>query len=81
MIGYLVVEQLCQLPDNSALGLAARAEENGIVFGQDGVDYLRDNAFFIPDDAAKKLFAAAKLFDKVGAHLVLYRTRHIPARF
>ena len=46
-----------QHAENAGLGLAAKAEEEQVVLGEDAVDDLRDDRFAIADDAGEKLFA------------------------
>ena len=56
-------------------GLTAKAEEDEVVFGEDGVDDLGDDGVFVADDAGEewglRLRGGAQLCDQVVAELVL----------
>ena len=52
--GHLLVEQPGHRPEQPALCLAAKTQQDEIVTGQDGVDDLRDNRFIVTDDAREE---------------------------
>ena len=66
-----VVEQMDELPEHARLGLAAQAEEEHVVLGQDGVLHLRQDGFLVAEDAVEDRLARLELADEVAAHLVL----------
>ena len=55
--GNPFIEQVRQHAEDAGFGLAAKAEEEQVVLGEDAVDDLRDDRFAIADDAGEKLFA------------------------
>ena len=55
--GRLFVEQVDQAARDARLGLAALAEEDDVLPGEDGVLDLRDDRLFVADDAGEELFA------------------------
>ncbi len=71
MAGIFLVEQVHQAARDACLGLAALAEQDDILPGEDGVLNLRDDGLLIADDAGEYLFASAHLPHQVLAHLVL----------
>ena len=52
-----LVQQVRQHAEDARLGLAAQAEEQQVVLGEDAVDDLRDDAVAVADDAGEQLFA------------------------
>ena len=75
-----VVEQVDELAEHPRLGLAAQAEEEHVVLGEDRVADLRDHRLFVAEDAGKQRLARLELGDQVAPHLVLDRLDPIPAR-
>ncbi len=61
----LIVEQLGELANDAALGLAAQSEQDDVVFRENGVDELGNDRFVVTDDAAKKFFAALQFLDEI----------------
>jgi hypothetical protein len=72
---------LHELAEHAGLGLAAQAEEEHIVLGEDGVLDLRDHGFVVADDAGEERLAALKLADQVVPHFVLDAGDGIAAGF
>ena len=81
--GQLFVEQPGQRSEQPAFCLAAQAEQDEIVTGQDGVDDLRDNRFIVTDDAREEwcpgLLVAHPRYE-VLADLIFHRTPLDPSR-
>ena len=48
------VEQGGEGAEDARLGLAAEAEEDEVVLGEDGVDDLGDDGVFVADDAGEE---------------------------
>ena len=69
----LLVEQLDQQPRDPRLGLAALAEEDDVLAGEDRVLDLRDDRLVVADDAGQERLAAREARDEVVAHLLLDR--------
>ena len=57
--GNGVVEQVDQGADEPGLGLAAQAEQDEVVLGQDRVDELRNHGVVVADDAGEEPLAAS----------------------
>jgi len=73
--GHLLVEQLDQAAQDPALRLAAEAEQDEIVSGQNRVDELGDDRLVVPDDAGKERLAPLQLANQVVADLLPDRPR------
>ena len=67
----LVVQQVDQGADDAGLRLAALAEEDDVLAGEDRVLELRDDGVFEAEDAGEHVLALAHLVDQVAAHLLL----------
>ena len=78
--GNGLVEQVHELPEHPRLGLAAQAQEEHVVPGEDGVLDLGDDGLFVAEDVGKKRLAGPELGDQVAPHLVLDRLDPIAAR-
>ena len=57
--------------DQARLGLPAQSEKNEVVARKNGVDDLRHDGVFVPENARKQFLAALNFADQVGAELVL----------
>ena len=68
-----VVQQVDELPEHAGLGLAAEAQEQDVVLGEDRVLHLGDDGVFVPQDVGEDRLAGTDLGDEVAAHLVLDR--------
>src|SRR5206468_6558741 len=77
---HLVVEQLDQETRHPGFGLAALAQEDDVLAGEDRVLDLRQHAFLVADDAPEESRALLEPRDQVVAQLLLHRLRLIPAR-
>src|SRR5262245_33687532 len=77
--GHLGVEQLDQESRHAGLGLAALAQEDDVLAGQDRVLDLRQDALLVPDDAGEERVARPEPRDQVVSQLLLDRLRLIPA--
>ena len=75
MIGDLVVEEVDEGADEAGLGLAALAEEDDVLAGEDGVLELRDDGLFVADDAGEVVCLLLDALDEVLAHLLLHGER------
>jgi len=71
-VGETLVEQAGEGAEDAAFGLAAKAEEDEVLLGEDGVDDLRDYGVFIADDAGENGLAGLQEGDEVAAHLVFH---------
>ena len=65
------VEQRREHADQARLGLPAQAEKNEVVARKNGVDHLRHDGVFVPEDARKQFLAALDFADQVAAEFVL----------
>ena len=70
-IGMLLVQQVDERADEAGLRLAALAQEDDVLAGEDRVLELRDHRLFITEDAGKQLLAFAHLLDQIASHLLL----------
>ena len=70
--GNRVIEKFGQRAKDAALRLAAQAEEDEVVPGQNRVDDLRDDGLFVSDDAGKERGLRAEPCDQVLPDLVLH---------
>ncbi len=70
-IGISSSSKVDQGADEARLRLAALAQEDDVLAGEDGVLELRDDGFFEAVDAGEQLLAACHLADQVAAHLFL----------
>ena len=77
---HLGVEQVGQEARHARLGLAALAEEDDVLAGQDRVLDLRQHALLVTDDSREEVLALLEPCDQVVAQLLLHRLRLIPAR-
>ena len=78
--GNRVIEKFGQRAKDAALRLAAQAEQDEVVPGQNRVDDLRDDGVFVSDDAGKERGLRAEPCDQVLPDLVLHRTTLDAAR-
>src|SRR5439155_16434063 len=69
--GDALVEQRDQRTQQARLGLAALAEEDDVLAGEDGVLQLRDDAVVVAADAGEEGLAGGELADQVAAQLGL----------
>jgi hypothetical protein len=76
----LRVEQGHERAHQAGLRLAAQAEENEVVAGEQRVHQLRDHRVVVADDAGKERFAGAQLLNQVRANFLVHRpVRHVTA--
>ena len=75
-----VVEQVDQLAEHPRLGLAAQAEEEHVVLGEDRVPDLGDDRLFVAEDVGEERLARLELGDQVAPHLILDRLDPVTAR-
>ena len=75
-----LVEQRGERPDHAGLRLAALAEEDHVVAGEQRVLELRDDGVLVADDAVDERLALRRSRDRVRPHLFLDRARHPAAR-
>ena len=68
-----LVEQVDQRAHQPRLRLAAQAEQDEVVPGEDGVDELRNHRLVVADHAREQPSPAAELGDQVVADFVLHR--------
>src|SRR6267378_3041065 len=68
-----LVEQLDEHSRDAGLRLAALAEKDDVLAGQDRVLDLRDHRRFVADDALKELALLGERGDEVRAELLLHR--------
>ena len=69
--GDFVVEEVDEGADEAGLGLAALAEEDDVLAGEDGVLDVREDGVLVADDAGEVLLALLDALDEVLAHLLL----------
>src|ERR1035437_3354597 len=69
--GNCGIQQRDERSQDSALGLAAKTQEDEVMFREDGINDLRCDRVFETDDAGKYGFPRIQLAQQVGAHLVL----------
>jgi hypothetical protein len=69
---HLVVQQLDQGAHDARLGLAAQAEQDEVVAGEDGVDELRYHGVVVADDAGKHRRPGREPAQQVVAHFVAH---------
>src|SRR5712664_4189544 len=70
--GHLRIEQVDEAAKNSAFGLAAEAEQNEIVAGEQGIDDLRDDGVLVAMHAGEKRLAFFNGTEQIAAELILY---------
>jgi hypothetical protein len=73
--GDLVVQQVHELPHDPALRLAAQAEQDEVLAGEQRVDDARHDGVLVADDAGEQRVAGAQPAQEVRAHLVLHGPR------
>src|SRR5262249_36064630 len=73
--GHPLVEQLGERADHAGLRLAALAEEDDVVPGDERVLELRQDGVLVADDPVDELLALRDARDRVAAHLLLDRSR------
>ena len=73
-----LVEQAGQRADHARLGLAALAEEDDVVAGEEGVLELRQDGLLVAEHALEQRLASGDAGDGVGPDLLLDRARHPP---
>jgi hypothetical protein len=78
--GHPLVEQADQGPDDARLGLAAFAQEDEVVPGQDGVLQLGHDGLLEAEDAGHEGLALGDQLGRVPAHLLGHRHGLPPAR-
>ena len=71
-----LVEQVHERADDARLRLAALAEEDDVVAGEQRVRELRHDGVLVTDDAVDERLAREQLAHRVGAELLLDRPRH-----
>ena len=71
--GELGIQELHELPVDPALRLAAEAQEDEVVPGEDGVHQLRNHRLVITHDAGEQASATLKPPGKVLSKLVFHR--------
>src|SRR6266851_2439167 len=69
--GHFRIEEVDEAAKNSAFGLAAEAEQNEIVAGEQGIDDLRNDSVFVAVDAGEKRFALFDGTEQIAAELIL----------
>ena len=79
-IGNGLVEQVDQLAEHPGLGLAAQAQKQHVVLGEDRVLDLGDHGLLVAEDLGKQRLARLELGDQVAPHLILDRLDPISAR-
>ncbi len=75
--GDLVVQELDQRAQDAGLGLAAQAEQDEVVPGQQRVDDAGDDGALVAQDLRKELLSGRQPAAQVGAHLLFYRARTV----
>src|SRR5712664_3197767 len=70
--GHLGVEEIDECTQDAALGLAAEAEKNEIVAGEQSVDDLRDDGVFVAVDAGKQRLALFDGAEQIAADFVFH---------
>src|SRR6202035_561414 len=78
--GHLGVEQGGERAQDAGLGLAAQAEQDEVVAGEQGVDHRRDDRAVVADDAGEQRSAASQALAQVVAQLLLDRAGLVAAR-
>ena len=71
-----LVEQAGQGADHAGLRLAPLAEEDHVMAGQEGVLQLREDGLLVAEHAVEQRLAGGDAGNRVGADLLLDRTRH-----
>ena len=71
-IGHVRIEQGGQHADQTRFGLSAQTEQDEVVPGENGVDYLRNDRIFIADNSGEERFSFLDLADQVGAKLIFH---------
>ena len=79
--GDLLVEEAHEAAENPRFRLAAEAQEDEIVPGEQGVHQAGDDGGVVADDAGKQLLTGAEHADQIVAHLVLDGLRPVAGRF
>ncbi len=67
------VEQAEQTANDARFALAALAQKDHVMAGENGVFDFRDNRFVITDDARQNPFAAFQVTHEILAHFVAHR--------
>ena len=75
----LVIKELSEPANNSALGLTAQTEEDYVVPGQNCVDELGNNSFVVTHNPREKFFSGAQFLNQIGAELIFYRDALVAA--
>ena len=70
-VGHVFVEQRGERAEDAALGLAAQAEQDEVLPGENGVDDLRDDRVFVADDAGEERLVRLQAGDEVRAQFIL----------
>jgi hypothetical protein len=65
-----VVQEMHELAKHARLGLAAQAEEEHVVLGEDGVLHLRQHGVVVADDAVEERLVFLQLANEIAAHLI-----------
>ena len=71
---------MARLAGEPGLRLAALAEQDDVLAGEDGVLDLRDDGLLVADEQREEGLARAHLLDEVLAHLLLDREDAVAAR-
>ena len=75
-----LVEQFDELAQEPRLALAARAEQEQVVAGEDGVNHLGQYRVVVADQAGQDRLAPAELAEEVAPHLLLDRDGAVARR-
>src|SRR6266404_1227329 len=70
--GHFGIEEIDESTQDTAFGLAAEAEKNEIVAGEQSVDDLRDDGVFVAVDAGKQRFALFDGAKEIAADFVFH---------
>ena len=76
--GHPLVEEVGELAGDAGFRLAAEAEQDEIVAGQQGVDDLGDDGFLVADDPLEERAVLPQSFQQVLTDLVFDRSRTVP---
>ena len=75
------IQQLGELTNDPALGLAAQAQKNCVVLREHRIDELGNNAFIVAYNAGKQFFTAAQFLYEVCPELVFNGSALVAAGF
>ena len=71
--GHPLVEQAGERPDDACLGLAALAEEDHVVAGEQGVLELRHDGVLVAEHAFEQGFTGGDARDRIATDLLFHR--------